>query len=553
MYRYPYMDRKHINQTIQNAKRLAMDFNKEQEEKSSSIKVINRELRKAAKDHPHTAAQKVAFQEFKSEHQLKEASPQHYNHAVLRFNRENGTNFLMREFTTLRNEIAITLPFLVVFYAAQIRDRNAKRMNAGVTTVGTLPRLLTNSQSLSQYQVDGVEQCPYHKGTILKHVHALVEAGVLVNYKSHGRNVGFSVEFNPEILAVGDMKTGKIQLTLNQLSKEFKNGKPYDNDYTTRTVLNKNENKGDVTTPPEDRLSTSVDATCSNKTTGKNTYRATGTTTRSEQIQGQDQGTPRGKSAEDSRSEALSSKIRDRWELCRELSDNVHVDHVPDVALLEWESQKGTMSQSEFRMLLFQEFLKYVSRLKRGDQSAAGAFYRAMEELDDKKMVNFVGRYFTKPKMMEEFRKWLWMVDHAERWGKKREWQFLYVNDYLDTQRRDAREVGFWYLEKQWNANELKKQQRKKRRAKKVVEHLERKKKIKTQRVADYGYRSVKPNLRSKTDFEKAQAKVRQYLYGKIGFDDLYRYLEANTNHAIVSGLKNLIDSEREKLRKYNA
>lgn len=211
------------------------------------------------------------------------------------------------------------------------------------------------------------------------------------------------------------------------------------------------------------------------------------------------------------------------------------------------------MSQSEFRMLLFQEFLKYVSRLKRGDQSAAGAFYRAMEELDDKKMVNFVGRYFTKPKMMEEFRKWLWMVDHAERWGKKREWQFLYVNDYLDTQRRDAREVGFWYLEKQWNANELKKQQRKKRRAKKVVEHLERKKKIKTQRVADYGYRSVKPNLRSKTDFEKAQAKVRQYLYGKIGFDDLYRYLEANTNHAIVSGLKNLIDSEREKLRKYNA
>ena len=170
------------------------------------------------------------------------------------------------------------------------------------------------------------------------------------------------------------------------------------------------------------------------------------------------------------------------------------------------------MSQAAFRELLFQEFMKIISRLKKGNQSAAGAFYRAFEELEDMKLKTFSGRYFDKATMLAEFEKWIWMVDHAERWAKKRNWQFLYINAYLDTQRRDAREMGFWYLEKQWKANEKKKASRKAKRLEKVKEAQKRKKKIKQDRVQEFGYRSVKPNTRSLSDYEKARKAVRNYL-----------------------------------------
>ena len=199
--------------------------------------------------------------------------------------------------------------------------------------------------------------------------------------------------------------------------------------------------------------------------------------------------------------------------------------------------------------------MKVISRLKRENQSAPGAFYRAFEELQDMKLRNFAGRYFDKKTMFQEFEKWLWMINYAEKWGEKHDWQFLYINDYLDTQRRDAREMGFWYLEKHWKQNEKKKAERKKRRLEKVQQHKLRKKKIKFERVEKYGYRSVKPgtNKKSLTDYEKARSKVRKYLYGDISFEELHRYCRHNLNETIVKGLKNLIDAETENLKKYKA
>ena len=157
--------------------------------------------------------------------------------------------------------------------------------------------------------------------------------------------------------------------------------------------------------------------------------------------------------------------------------------------------------------------------------------------------------------MLEEFEKWIWMIDHAERWGKKRDWKFLYINDYLDTQRRDAREMGFWYLEKIWKQNEEKKAKRKVKRLKKTVEAQKRKKRIKLDRVQEFGYRSVKPGTNSKslTDYEKARKKVRSYLYGSIPFEELHRYCRHNLSHTIVQGLQKIIDSEAANLKKYNA
>src|SRR5690606_11504472 len=119
----------------------------------------------------------------------------------------------LREYPTLKNELA-TFNHLVIFFAAQIRDNNARKMNAGVSTAGILPRLRTNSESLRRYKVEGVPQCRYKNDAILRHVHALVDAGILVNYKNHGPNVGFSVEFSPEILEVKDHDPSKTQNTI---------------------------------------------------------------------------------------------------------------------------------------------------------------------------------------------------------------------------------------------------------------------------------------------------------------------------------------------------
>ncbi|SDS13656.1 hypothetical protein SAMN04487764_1534 [Gillisia sp. Hel1_33_143] len=568
-YKYPYMDSEAINTTIQNAKKFAEAYNKAQDEKSSGIQKINRELRLALKSDPHTTEQKVLFQEYKQQEKISGLEPMAYNQKVLEFNRAHGTHYFMRTYKKLKSEIAVTFAHLVFFYAAQIRSNNARKLNAGVTTAGTLPRLLTNSENIKRYKVEGVPQCPFQNDAILNHVHNLVEAGILIKYKSHGRNMGFSVAFNPEILEVKDQNFTKLQNANSQLVVKFKTGKPTYSDCNTRTGENDNENKGDAVGSPQIRNVTQKSVTTS--ATGNN-YRVTKSEENPEPKASadtenliknspevekkQEQVSPgREKNVPIHFSEELENRIQNTWTLSQELSQNVHVHHVPPMEKLEWEARNGILSQPVFSELIFQEFMKVISRLKRENQSAAGAFYRGFEELADKKLKNFSGRYYDKKTMLAEFKKWLWMVDHAERWGKKRDWQFLYINDYLDTQRRDAKEVGFWYLEKQFKANEKKKETRKKNRLEKQQKHQARKKKIKLDRVDKFGYRSVKPgtNEKSLSDYEKARAAVRKYLYGKIPFEELHRYCRHNLNKTIVDGLKNLIDAEAANLNKYNA
>lgn len=565
VYKYPYLDKEAINATIQNGKRFAQEFNKAQAEKSKGINKINYELRVALKKDPHTSKQKVLFQEFKQQNKLATKAPMAYNQKVLEFNRQHGTHFLLRTYRELKNEIHVTLPVLIRFYTAQIRQINANKLNAGVTTMGTLPRMLTNSENIKRYKVEEVPQIKYQNDAILNHVHNLVEAGILINYKSHGRNMGFSCDFNPDILAIKDHDPAKNQNAEKQPLIKFKTGKPTYSDCITGSYKNESEIKGDAVGIPDERNGAEA-PTAANREQNR--------VTKSEENPAEKANSEPGKSGknqlssdekqeqvkpgrgEDHPSVELESKIQDQWELCQELEANKHVHHIPvDPKKLEWEARKGIMSQQRFRELLFQEFMKSISRLKRDKQSAAGAFYRAFEELEDQKLKNFAGRYFTKTAMLAEFEKWLWMVDHAERWAKKRDWQFLFINDYLDTQRRDAREMGFWYLEKIWKQNEKKKESRRNRRAKKQQAHKIRKEKIKRERVEEYGYRSVKPgtNSRSLSDYEKARQKVRKYLFGEITFEELHRYCSDNLNKTIVDGLRNLIDSEAANLNRYKA
>ncbi len=551
VYRYAYMDKEAINATIQNAMSMANDFNKAQKEKSSSIIAINRHLRKAAKQHPHSIKQRVLHKEFITAENLRTADPETYNSAMLKFNRENQTNFLLREFPTLKNEIAVTFKHLVIFFAAQIRDNNARKMNAGITTAGILPRLRTNSESLRRYKIEGIPQCPFKNEAILRHVHALVNAEILVNYKNHGPTVGFSVEFNPSILAVKDHDNSKTQNPVRQLVINSKTCKAGNSGLVTGTILNNHENKGDASPSPVKAIGAiAPDLLHKNthKVTYKNSYKTTGSVTNpQEQASRGAENLPK----KMNESEVLEQKIEDQWTLCKELAADIHAQHIPiDGRILEKEAQTGTMSQQMFRILLFQEFMKYISRLKFGNQSAAGAFYNAFELLFDKKLITFTGKYFTKTAMVDEFNKWLWMVDCAERWGKKRDWNFLYINDYLDTTRRDAKEMGFWYLEKMWNSNEKKKATRKANRKQKQLDHSKRKIKIKADRLEKYGFRSIKPgtNAKARTDYDKARKAVRRFLKKEIQFDELYRYCQANLNETIVTGLENLIASERKNL-----
>ncbi|TQI72246.1 hypothetical protein JM79_3203 [Gramella sp. Hel_I_59] len=606
VYRYPYIDKESIRDTIQNGKKAARDYNKRQQEKSKGINKINLELRRALKQDKHTTQQKALWIDFKQKHKLASKEPMAYNQKVLEFNRANGTHFLLRTYHQLKNEMLVTLPVLICFYAAQVKAMNAKKLNAGVTTMGTLPRLLTNSENIKRYKVEGVQQINFQNDAILAHVHNLVEAGILINYKSHGRNMGFSVDFNPEILAIKDHNPSKTQNPEKQPFIKFKTGKPTYSDDTTGSYKDKNENKGDAHGSPGERN----DSQKGESTAATGTHRVTkseekpggiasaesekrGLSKISEkeilcaEKQDQDrvassaglcppnpprpeQNKPGGRGSTGSPqapkncstepvevhpSKNLENRIQDTWELCLELEANKHVHHIPPMKELEHESGNGILSQPVFAELLYQEFMKVISRLKKKNQSAAGAFYRGFEELEDQKLKNFTGRYYTKTEMYREFKKWMWMINCAERWAKKRKWQFLYINDYLDTQRRDAKEVGFWYLEKAWKKNEQDKAKRKERRAEKRAAHTSRKAGIKTDRVEKYGYKSIKPgtNSRSLSDYEKVRAKVRKYLSGEIDFQELERYCSHNLNQTIVEGLGNLIDAERANLNRFKA
>jgi len=360
VYRYAYLDKEAINATIQNARRMADDFNKAQKEKSSSIIAINRHLRKEAKQNPHSIKQRVLHKEFIATENLRTADPETYNSAMLKFNRENNTNFLLREFPTLKNEIAVTFNHLVIFFAAQIRDNNARKMNAGITTAGILPRLRTNSESLRRYKVEGVPQCPFKNDAILRHVHALVDAGILVNYKNHGPTVGFSVEFNPEILAVKDHDNSKTQNALKQLVINSKTCKAGDSGLVTRTVLNNHENKGDASPSPDIMIGASAPDLL-HKNTHKNTHKATNKNINKTAGSVSNPQEQTSRAAENlpkklTESEVLEQKIKDQWTLCKELAADIHTQHIPmDERLLEKEAQTGTMSQQMFRILLFQE------------------------------------------------------------------------------------------------------------------------------------------------------------------------------------------------------
>lgn len=569
-YKYPFLDKEAINHTIQNAKKFAAEYNKAQAKKSEGIKKINHELRLDLKATPHTAKQKLAWLEYKQKEKLAKLEPMEYNQKVLAFNREHGANFLMRTYHALKNEIAITFSYLVCFYAAQVRANNARKLSAGVTTAGTLPRMLTNSENIKRYKIEDVPQCPLQNDAILTHVHNLVAAGVLINYKSHGRNMGFSVDFNPEILAIKDQNTTKKQTPDGQPIIKFKTAKPTYSDSITRTCKHKYENKGDRNGPekgPTAATGNTYKATKSEDNPNekpsdhrKNSGKSTSVKTEKQDQSKLGAGSTSSGQAEnyDHPSDKLEAKIQATWPLCVELSENQHIHHIPlSRKALEWEARKGVMSQPQFRELLFQEFMKVISRLKRKNQSAAGAFYRAFEELDDMKLKTFTGRYFTKAKMLEEFEKWLWMVNHAEKKVKENNWRLLFINDYLDTNRRDGKEVGFWYLEKMWNKNEKQKADRKKKRQENQKAHKARKAKIKQDRVEKFGYRSIKPgtNAKSLSDYEKARKAVRKYLKSDDPnrWEHLIWYVDNNLSKTIKDGIGNLIEAETENLNKYRA
>lgn len=546
-YNYPFMDAEAIRITIQNAKERAEAYNKEQEERNEGFREMNREYRRNILKEKHTTQQRILWDEFKREHKMSDMHPLQYNTLAIRFNRDNGTNFLMRTYRTLRNEIAVSLAHLVIFYSAQIKEHNLRRMQAGVSTIGTLPKLRTNSENLKRFKIEGVRQNPFENETILAHIHNLVEAGILIDYKSHGRYGGFSVRFNPEILCVKDANSSKSQNADKQSLTSLKRDKHPYSDTITRTLLNNNQIKADEPQKRNEQSSKVVTGT------HKNSYRVTPS------VSTQDENTKnlRQKSSEKSAdpvvSQKLSAKIQDTWDLCLELEGGKHENHLhlPIKALRE-EANHGILTQQEFRELLFQDFMKYISKLKRGDQSFAGAYYKAFETLVNKKMVNFAGRFYQKSTMVDEFEKWLWMVDHAERWGKKRDWNFLYINDYLDINRRDAKEMGFWYLLKIWNDNERRKAAYAKEQSKKRAEAMARKEKIKHERREKFGMRSIKPTKHA-TDYEKARRIVRKYLYKQVTFDEMYLYCQNNLNQSIVQGLKKIIENETASLNTYKA
>lgn len=547
-YEYPFMDAEAIKETIQNAKKHINAYNDKQAEKSLGYRKINREFRQNIQTKPHTSAQKIAWLDYKKENAMDGGmDPRLYNTFVIRFNKKHNTNFLLREYAQLKNEMSITLSHLVFFYAAQIRDNNHRKLNAGVPTYGTLPRLRTNSESLRRFKMEGVRQCPYKNETLLKHMHNLVKAGVLESYKSHGRNHGFSVLFKPEILTVKDVKNQKKQVAENQSLKiDRKDKTPY-SDYITRTVLNKYKNKADESTQRNEPSSTSVTGSTQEQN------RVTPSVSNPDKNPKKFREKSNEKSTDLMVSQGLSKNLLDTWDLCKELAAGKYENHVPlPLKVLREEAQNGTLGQIEFREVIFQDFMKYISKLKCGDQSYPGAYYKAFEELDHKKLVNFAGRIYRKSTMIDEYEKWLWMVDHAERWGRKREWNFLYINDYLDTNRRDAKEVGFWYLEKIWKDNQRRKAAYAKEQADKKAEAAVRKKKIKSERIEKYGYQSVKPT-RYTSDYDKARKAVRKYLYQEISFDELHRYCRHNLTKSIVEGLGRIITNEKNNLTKYQA
>jgi len=455
VYEYPYINGEAFKLSLNQYRKKAYAYNESIKQERINVEAYNALVRMNNKRAVHTPEDTKALALFQPTANNKAT----YNQQVEAFNATNRLKAIKIAPKKIKAPTEMVFTALLSSYVSQLKKRNELFKNTGVTTTGTLPKLLINSHNLATKQISKEEEAlilDMSKRTIQRHITRLYELGVLVGYEYHGTKKPTRAYFSNEIVLVLDYKLSKKLSVENQSFTLFKTTSCCNTRNTTRTLKE---------TLKQERVdnSTLSKGNLSNKSQGyKNTKKESETSSEPQAL--------------NQVSAHLNQQIQEQSKLAAELSDQDHNKYIPiDANVLKFEAKNGTLSQEEFKTLVIQDFLKHSAQLWDGKDAYAGVWMKAILNFEDNKLQNHVGQLYHKDTMLKHLLKWRWMLMRAVSWCGKEGHYALYPGMFFEYNRTETHEGGFWHWEKKYEAGQRRKQTAKNKQVSNAKKGKERK------------------------------------------------------------------------------
>lgn len=408
---------------------------------------------------------------------------------------------------------------MLYMYNRQLMTRNSEYMRLGVKHPQPIMEFEINAYHITTIKRNEIISLDICNKTVRNHRARLTEAGIITNYTFCGSKRGVKTHINAEILEVLDLQTNKIARAENQcVTPENEKVLPNTNE-TTGTFL-KEYNKRESATP--DSCDKEL-PTATGSLDYKNVfYRNTGCKLKISH---------RGAAPETVKvSETLSDKLRELimhpQDLAEKLTAGHYNNYIPlDLRLLYKEAYGGTLTRSEYRELVIQDFFKSAAKLYRFSTAFAGSWKNAINSYMNYKFLTHNNIEFNKAIVFEDIPQLRWRLEDARKWFAKPNVvvSASYPSVYFDFTRKTKKELGFEYTMKRWERH-LKYQDEQPAKKRKLERNAENRKK----------------NINNSKKYEDA---VRLFLNGKKDFNWLIEYIQNNLPVEFYNSLQYTLES----------
>lgn len=502
---HPYIDKASFALTMDNYRRYADTYKARIKQENELINMHNSYVAIYLAEADITDADKTFIALFNkhygSNRYNQKLSDRAYNDKVEEFCSQYGHLIEKRRIQPLKYQTEIIFQNFLHLYSVQMNNRTDNYIKYGVTSPRPLQELEIRADKVTNLQRNGIKSLSVCNKTIRNHRQRLEEAGVLTDYQFCGHVAGVQVKINPQILAFTDLFAPADAKAENQPVTQSKRKKlPYNSyDLSTRTSINECKIKDDAT-QSSDYKECPAD-------TGSFRYQTVSTkTTECKEERNSQGGAPENVKVEKTVSEKLRDLIIHPQELAVNLAKGVYYNYVPvDIRHIYAEASRGTLTESEFRELIIQDFFKSFSKVYRNATPYAGSWKKAINEWMDNRWVTHANMPFDKMTISNYVEEYRWCIDNARKWFLKSGVTPLFPSDYFDMTRKKASEVGFEYQRERY-----------KRHLKgKVNKEVAKRKREKAAEL-----RKIQGN-----DAKRLKTETNRFLKGKITLQQLENYV----------------------------
>lgn len=552
---YPAIIQEAFAQTMDNYRKYVAGYNFQTMAENEVIDKFNAGVALYLKQNPLSEIQRKLIEMFRFRSKEIRDTRQ-YNADVDDFCQANGPIFPKQRIQTVKYGTEQVFSNLLHMYNGQLMKRNAQYMSLRVITPRPIQELNINAKMVTEFMRNGVKSLALCSKSVRNHRQRLEECGVLVDYHFQGAQRPVCGHVNPEILVVLDLKTNQLTSAENQHVTPY-NGKVLpDNHDNTRSIIKENKRKVDHNRPDKEFAGAHAQSICflqehprqeaissgaaaagdeKNTENGqKNTQSPENVTLNpdleplegflQEKVKPQ---IPAGPPPVPSKPQSLSQQLEDLLvhpqELAERLANHEFDTYTPiPIGYLRREAFAGTMSRSEFRELVIQDFFKSAARLYRDSTPFTASWKLALNHYLERKFLAFTGDPFNKSVVFEDIEQLRWRLQHAHVWfANNKQIRPLYPSQYFDVTRTEKREVGFEYTKTAWA---------------KHIKWLEQKD-LRKKRA------EMKSEIRKRNinHAKKAETEIRRFLADKITLEQLHDYVERNLPAEFLEKLPEMI------------